>query len=102
MTVDGVTIATGMSPGSTTEVNAGNVIYVGGLPEEGWARKSTSRKLLGVDTPFRGCLRNFLVGSKAPDSPIRRFSVQPCQDQVEPGMFFYPNAGFLRLCKLMI
>lgn len=99
--MDGVAVATGMSAGSTTEVNAGNTVYVGGIPipREGFTKKITSKKLLNVDTPFRGCLRKFKIRNKAPPAPRLAHSVHPCRDQLETGMYFYPTAGYLKLCK---
>jgi hypothetical protein len=99
LTVDGNTVATGNSSGSTTNVNAGSTIYIGGLPTEGWIKKMTSKKLLNIDSPFRGCLKNFMIKNKPATSPIYIHSVQPCTDSVENGFFFYPNAGYIKLGK---
>jgi laminin alpha 3/5 len=97
--VDGIVVATGNSSGSTTNVNAGSTIYVGGLPAEGWGRRLTGKKLLSIDSPFRGCLRNFQIKNKPPSSPTYINSVQPCTSEVENGFYFYPNAGYLKLSE---
>ena len=98
--VDGVPMATGTSPGSTTDINAGNTLYVGGLPPNAWGKHLTARKLLSVDSAFRGCLKNFLIRDRPPGPPTVAYSVEPCRDDVEPGYFFYPNSGYLKLGKI--
>ncbi|ODM92461.1 Laminin subunit alpha-4 [Orchesella cincta] len=97
LTIDGVVVATGNSSGSTTNVNAGTKLYVGGLPKEGWDKRMTLKKLQNVDTPFRGCLRNLVMRNKSPGQPTLKQSVYPCSSEVENGVFFYPNAGYLKL-----
>jgi len=96
--VDGLLMATGNSSGGTSNINAGNLVYVGGLPENEWNFKMTQRKLLFMKSPFRGCLRNFQIKNRVPE-PQGIFSVQKCSDQFERGFFFYPNSGFLALRK---
>lgn len=98
LTVDGKIIATGTTQGSTKEVNAGKIVYVGGLPSEGWSKMMTKKKLLNVDSPFKGCLRNFQIRGISP-SPLKHHSVQPCNEDTEQGYFFYPNAGYLKIGK---
>jgi hypothetical protein len=99
LSVDGIVVATGTTTGATKEVNAGNVTYVGGLPSEGWSKVLTKRKLLNVDSPFKGCLRNLKIRGISPSPPINQVSVEPCSENMEQGFFFYPNSGFLKLCK---
>jgi len=96
--VDDNIVATGNSSGSTTNVNAGSTIYVGGIPSEGWQRRMTFKKLLNIESPFRGCLRQFRIKNKPAPAPTYVNSVQPCATAVENGFYFYPNAGYLKLC----
>lgn len=100
LTVDGMLVVTGNSSGSTTNVDAGTVVYIGGLPTDAWGKRMTMKKIHSVDTPFRGCLRNFMLRNKSPGTPLLTQSVQPCSADVENGMYFYPNLGYLKLRKL--
>lgn len=97
LTVDGALVATGNSSGSTTNVNAGTTVFIGGIPTEAWAKRMTLKKVQNVDSPFRGCLRNFVMRNKSPGDPLVTHSVQPCSSEVENGFYFYPNSGYLKL-----
>lgn len=101
LTVDDDERVTGNSSGTTTNVNAGTTVYVGGLPAEAWSKRMTLKKLQHIETPFRGCLKNFMLRNKLPGDPLLTHSVQPCTTEVENGFFFYPNSGFLRLGRTL-
>lgn len=52
-----------------------------------------------MDLPFKGCLRNLSIRKRHPGEPTFRKSIEPCTEATEPGFAFYPNAGYMKLCK---
>lgn len=98
MTVDGELIGRRSSPGTTTSINAGSPLFVGGLSTAVWAKKyNTGKKIKDVDVPFKGCLRNLSIRKKFPGEPTLKNGIEPCTDLGEPGFAFYPGAGFMKL-----
>ncbi len=101
LTVDDAVIGTGRSAGTTTSINAGTTLYVGGLSSAVLKQKfNTAKKVSGLDSPISGCLRNLLIRRQRPGEPSYRHpALEACSEPAEKGFSFYPNSGYLKLCK---
>jgi laminin alpha 3/5 len=92
---DGLESINANSPGRQGSVELTPPFYLGGMPQE--IAAAAARNLDGVSTRFVGCLR-YLKQSDVPvNSPDSEVGTEPCDQDSEPGTFFYTDGGHLVL-----
>ncbi|KAI8485484.1 hypothetical protein Bbelb_368470 [Branchiostoma belcheri] len=91
LTVDGLLLKEGQSPGNSSFIDAAEPYYVGGLPSLDVAKKLPD----AAKRSFDGCIRDLRMNDQPWGEPTRSYSVGVCYQSGEVGTFFTADGGFL-------